>query len=65
MISCPRLVVRLWNWSDELVSIAMVAVIVIVLRGGNEGDAAEDLGEAGLADDGELLRGGLCGVGVG
>jgi hypothetical protein len=45
--------------------IALVVMIVVISLGWSEGDAAEDLGEAGLADDGELLGGGLGGVGVG
>jgi hypothetical protein len=56
----------------RLVAIAVMVVItvvvvavVVVLSGGSEGDAAEDFGEFGFADDGELLRGGLGGVGVG
>jgi hypothetical protein len=48
-----------------LVTVAVLVVIVVVLFGGREGDAAEDFGEFGFADDGELLRGRLGGVGVG
>jgi hypothetical protein len=43
----------------------VVVVIVAVFVGRCEGDAAEDLGEVGFADDGELLVGGFGGVGVG
>jgi hypothetical protein len=48
-----------------LIVVAVIVVIVVVFVGGGEGDAAQDLGETGLADDGELLGGGLRGVGVG
>jgi hypothetical protein len=44
----------------------VVSLIVVVhSRAGSEGDAAQDFGEAGLADDGELLlcRYGCVGIG--
>ena len=43
----------------------LVAVVVVVSIGWGEGDATENLSEAGLADDGELLVRSFCGVGVG
>src|SRR6202000_2758785 len=43
----------------------LVAVVVVVSISWGEGDATETLSEAGLADDGELLVGSFCGIGVG
>jgi L-asparagine transporter-like permease len=48
-----------------MVVIVMVVAVVVVLCGGSERDAAEDLGEVRLADDGEFFLGGFGGVGVG
>lgn len=43
----------------------IIVVIVVILLGGSEGDAAEDFGEVGFANNGELFFGCLGGVGVG
>src|SRR5580692_2260836 len=40
-------------------------VVVVVLIGWGKRDATENLSKAGLADDGELLVGSFCGIGVG
>src|SRR6202789_1668959 len=41
-----------------------IGVAMILIAGGSEGNAAENFGEAGCANDGELLVGGRGGVAV-
>src|SRR5882724_10509770 len=48
-----------------MIAVVMVVAVVVISLRGCEGDAAEDLGKFGLADDGELLLDGLRSVGIG
>jgi len=48
-----------------MIAVVMVVAVVVSFLRGCEGDAAEDLGEFDFANDSELFRGGLGGVGVG